>query len=248
MTALTVSESVLSGTVIFLSKTYAKKSFSDFWDVPEVQGLFETDWRHFMDNRTFGYARVSTREQNEDRQIEALTNFGVSKDNIIVDKCSGKDTEREGYQYLKKQILRSGDTLVIKELDRLSRNKADIKNELEYFKDKGVHIRILDIPTTLTDFPPEQMWVMDMINAILIEVLGSTAENERNKIRSRQREGIQAAKKKNIKFGRPNVVKPDNWDSVIAKVDSKQITVTQAIHQLNISRSSYYRLRQNNQI
>ena len=87
-----------------------------------------------------------------------------------------------------------------------------------------------------------------MINAILIEVLGSTAENERNKIRSRQREGIQAAKKKNIKFGRPNVVKPDNWDSVIAKVDSKQITVTQAIHQLNISRSSYYRLRQNNQI
>ena len=201
-----------------------------------------------MDNRTFGYARVSTREQNEDRQIEALTNFGVSKDNIIVDKCSGKDTERKGYQYLKKQILRSGDTLVIKELDRLSRNKADIKKELEYFKEKGVHIRILDIPTTLTDFPPEQMWVMDMINAILIEVLGSIAENERNKIRSRQREGIQAAKKKNIKFGRPNVGKPDNWDSVIAKVDSKQITVTQAIHQLNISRSSYYRLRQNNQI
>ena len=95
-----------------------------------------------MDNRTFGYARVSTREQNEDRQIEALTDFGVSKDNIIVDKCSGKDTEREGYQYLKKQILRSGDTLVIKELDRLSRNKADVKRELEFFKKKGVHIRI----------------------------------------------------------------------------------------------------------
>ena len=73
-----------------------------------------------MDNRTFGYARVSSREQHEDRQIEALTNYGVSRDNIIVDKCSGKDTEREGYQYLKKQILRNGDTLVIKELDRLS--------------------------------------------------------------------------------------------------------------------------------
>ena len=79
-----------------------------------------------MDNRTFGYARVSSREQHEDRQIEALTNYGVSRDNIIVDKCSGKDTEREGYQYLKKQILRSGDTLVIKELDRLSRSKSDI--------------------------------------------------------------------------------------------------------------------------
>lgn len=201
-----------------------------------------------MDNRTFGYARVSTREQNEDRQIEALTNFGVSKDNIIIDKCSGKDTEREGYQYLKKQILRSGDTLVIKELDRLSRNKADIKKELEYFKEKGVHIRILDIPTTLTDFPPEQMWVMDMINAILIEVLGSIAENERNKIRFRQREGIQAAKKKNIKFGRPIINKPENFDFVVNQIDSKKISVSDALKILKVSRSTYYRLRQNNQI
>lgn len=196
-----------------------------------------------MDNRTFGYARVSSKEQHEDRQIEALTKYGVSKDNIIVDKCSGKDTEREGYQYLKKQILRNGDTLVIKELDRLSRNKADIKKELEYFKEKGVHIRILDIPTTLTDFPPEQMWVMDMINAILIEVLGSIAENERLKIRRRQREGIQAAKNKNVKFGRPKIDIPDNWDSVHARVAAKELTVSQAIKLLNISRSSYYRIQ-----
>lgn len=198
-----------------------------------------------MDNRIYGYARVSSREQNEDRQIEALTNFGVSKDNIIVDKCSGKDTEREGYQYLKRQILRSGDILVIKELDRLSRNKNDIKYELEYFKDLGVHVKILDIPTTLTDFPSDQMWVMDMINAILIEVLGSIAENERNKIRSRQREGIEAAKKKNVKFGRPKMDIPDNWDSVHAKVTAKELTVSQAIKLLNISRSSYYRIQNN---
>ena len=107
-----------------------------------------------MDNRTFGYARVSSREQHEDRQLEALTNYGVNRDNIIVDKCSGKDTEREGYQYLKKQMLRNGDTLVIKELDRLSRSKSDIKQELEFFKCNGIHVKILDIPTTLTDFPP----------------------------------------------------------------------------------------------
>lgn len=154
-----------------------------------------------MDNRIYGYARVSSREQNEDRQLEALMRFGVSEQNIIIDKCSGKDTEREGYQYLKRQILRKGDTLVIKELDRLSRNKSDIKRELEQFKEMGVRVKILDIPTTLTDFPSEQMWVMDMINSILIEVLGSIAENERNKIRSRQREGIEAAKKKNVRFG-----------------------------------------------
>ena len=196
-----------------------------------------------MDNRTYGYARVSSREQNEDRQIEALTKFGVHYKNIIVDKCSGKDTEREGYQYLKHQILRSGDTLVIKELDRLSRNKNDIKNELEYFKSMGVRIKILDIPTTLTDFPAEQMWVMDMINAILIEVLGSIAENERHKIRTRQREGIEAAKKKKIPLGRPSLQKPENYDAVLAKVQAKEITVAQAVRMLNISRSSFYRLQ-----
>ena len=201
-----------------------------------------------MDNRTFGYARVSSKEQHEDRQIEALINYGVAKDNIIIDKCSGKDTEREGYQYLKKQILRYGDTLVIKELDRLSRNKSDIKKELKFFKEKNVHIRILDIPTTLTDFPPEQTWVMDMINAILIEVLGSIAENERIKIRKRQREGIDAALKKNVKFGRPKIDIPDNWNSVIEKVETKEISISQALQALNIFRSSYYRLKQNNQI
>ena len=199
-----------------------------------------------MDNRTFGYARVSSREQHEDRQIEALTNYGVSRDNIIVDKCSGKDTEREGYQYLKKQILRNGDTLVIKELDRLSRSKSDIKQELEFFKCNGIHVKILDIPTTLTDFPPEQMWVMDMINAILIEVLGSIAENERLKIRRRQREGIDAALKKNVRFGRPVIAKPENWGTIVKQIDAKEITVSQALQALNISRSSYYRLRQNN--
>lgn len=208
---------------------------------------FLTQKGAFMDNRIYGYARVSTREQNEDRQIEALKNFGVPTENIIVDKCSGKDTERDGYQYLKRQILRNGDTLVIKELDRLSRNKNDIKHELEYFKDAGVHIKILDIPTTLTDFPVEQMWVMDMINAILIEVLGSIAENERNKIRSRQREGITAAKKKNVKFGRPKVAVPDNWNDISKQVKAKEMTVSQAIKILNISRSSYYRM-QNSQI
>lgn len=194
-----------------------------------------------MDNRTYGYARVSSREQNEDRQIEALMKYGVPSENIIVDKCSGKDIEREGYQYLKRQILRAGDTLVIKELDRLSRNKSDIKAELEYFKSIGVRIKILDIPTTLTEFPDEQMWVMDMINAILIEVLGSIAENERNKIRSRQREGIEAARKRKVRLGRPALIKPVNFDSIAARVESKELTVAQAIKILKISRSSYYR-------
>ena len=195
-----------------------------------------------MDSRIYGYVRVSSREQNEDRQFEALTRFGVPPESIIIDKCSGKDTEREGYQYLKRQILRAGDTLVIKELDRLSRNKADIKRELEEFKAKGIRVKILDIPTTLTDFPKEQMWVMDMINSILIEVLGAIAENERNKIRSRQREGIEAAKKKNVRFGRPSKPLPDNWREVLAEVRCGNKKPVEAMKELGISRSCYYRL------
>ena len=197
-----------------------------------------------MDNRIYGYARVSSREQNEDRQVEALVKFGVSEQNIIIDKCSGKDTEREGYQYLKCQILRKGDTLVIKELDRLSRNKSDIKRELEQFKEMGVRVKILDIPTTLTDFPAEQMWVMDMINSILIEVLESIAENERNKIRSRQREVIEAAKKKNVRFGRPSKPLPVNWREVLTDVRNGTKKPVDAIRELGISRSCYYRLWQ----
>lgn len=199
-----------------------------------------------MDNRIYGYARVSTREQNEDRQLEALIRFGVPEQNIIIDKASGKDTEREGYQYLKRQILRKGDTLVIKELDRLSRNKADIKRELEEFKEAGVRVKILDIPTTLTDFPPDQEWVMDMINAILIEVLGAIAENERMKIRARQREGIEAAKKKNVRFGRPQKSLPNNWQQIMADVRNGNKKPVEAIRELGISLSYFYKLYQNN--
>lgn len=195
-----------------------------------------------MENRTYGYARVSTREQNTDRQIEALTKFGVPEQNIIVDKASGKDTEREGYQYLKRQILRSGDTLVIKELDRLSRNKTDIKRELESFKELGVRVKILDLPTTLTDFPPEQLWVQEMVTAILIEVLGSIAENERMKIRARQREGIAAAKRKNVRFGRPPAPLPDNWEKVVQTVKRGEMRPVDAMRVLGMSRSSFYRL------
>ena len=195
-----------------------------------------------MDHRTYGYARVSTREQNTDRQVEALIRFGVPEENIIIDKASGKDTEREGYRYLKHQLLRSGDALVIKELDRLSRNKADIKKELEQFKTMGVRVKILDLPTTLTDFPPEQLWVQEMVTAILIEVLGSIAEAERNKIRARQREGIEAARRKNVRFGRPPAPLPDGWREIMAAVKRGDVRPVDAMRMLGMSRSSFYRL------
>ena len=148
----------------------------------------------------YGYMRVSTKAQNLNRQEDALLEFGVEKDNIFADKESGKNFDREKYQEMK-SILKRNDVLVIKELDRLGRNKEMVKEELEYFKSNGIRVKILNIPTTLIDFPEGQEWVMDMVNNILLEVMSSIAEEERRKIKTRQAEGIAAAKAGGVKFG-----------------------------------------------
>lgn len=196
-----------------------------------------------MHKKVFGYARVSTKKQAEDRQVEALLKYGVDERNIIVDKESGRDMERVGYQSLKHTLLREGDTLVVKELDRLSRNKADIKEELESLKEMGVIVRILNIPTTLIQFSEEQSWVLDMVNNILIEVMGSIAEEERNKIRQRQREGIDCAVERGVLFGRPRVEYPADWDCVMERVKNGEITSVMAMQLLHLKKTTYYKLR-----
>lgn len=195
-----------------------------------------------MGSKVFGYARVSTARQKEDRQVEALLGYGVDGRNIIIDKESGKSMDRQGWQTLKQSLLRRGDVLVVKELDRLSRRKEDVRSELEELRQAGIRVKILDIPTTLTDFPDGQEWVLEMVNNILIEVMGSIAEEERNKIRRRQREGIDTAKAKGVAFGRPRVVKPENWDEVMRHVKNKDITSVQAMELLGLRKTSYYKL------
>ena len=148
----------------------------------------------------YGYMRVSTKAQNLNRQEDALLEFGVEKDNIFADKESGKNFDREKYQEMK-SILKRNDVLVIKELDRLGRNKEMIKEELRYFKDNGIRLKILNIPTTLIDIQEGQEWIIDMVNNILLEVMSSIAEEERKKIKERQAEGIAAAKAVGVKFG-----------------------------------------------
>ena len=145
-----------------------------------------------MESRTFGYARVSTKEQNLDRQLLALAEQGIQERDIIVDKESGKDLDRKGYRLLKDGLLRRGDTLVVTSLDRLSRSKSDIKQELEHFKANGIRLKVLDLPTMMADFPEGQEWVQEMINNILIEVLSTIDEQERLTIRRRQAEGYEA--------------------------------------------------------
>lgn len=192
---------------------------------------------------TWGYARISSMTQHEDRQIKKLKEFGVEERNIIVDKESGKNLERDGYQLLKTKLLRAGDTLVIKELDRLGRKKSDIKRELEEFKAMNIRVKILDIPTTLVDFKEETQWIQEMITNILIEVLGGFAEEERRKILKRQREGIDVALEKGVKFGRPQVQVPEDWERVIALVENKEITSVEAMSLLNLKKTTYYKLR-----
>ena len=192
---------------------------------------------------TWGYARISSMTQHEDRQIKKLKEFGVEERNIIVDKESGKNLERDGYQLLKTKLLRAGDTLVIKELDRLGRKKSDIKRELEEFKAMNIRVKILDIPTTLVDFKEETKWIQEMITNILIEVLGGFAEEERHKILKRQREGIDVALEKGVKFGRPQVQVPEDWERVIAMVENKEITSVEAMSLLNLKKTTYYKLR-----
>lgn len=195
-----------------------------------------------MESRKYGYARVSTKEQNLDRQVIALMEQGIEERNIIVDKESGKDLNRTGYQALKNTMLRKGDILVIKSLDRLSRNKCDIKKELEYFKEKGIRLMVIDLPTTMIDFPEGQTWVMEMVNNILIEVLGTIAEQERETIRQRQAEGIAIAKEKGAYKGRKPIEKPENWDTVIAEMQSGAITATKAMELLGMTRTTFYKL------
>lgn len=195
-----------------------------------------------QENRTFGYARVSSKEQNLDRQIVELRKY-VPENRILVDKASGKNLERESYQALKGALgLRNGDILYITSLDRLSRNKEEIKQELQWFRENKIRLKILDLPTSLIQVPDGQNWILDMIQNILIEVLSSIAEQERLTIRKRQREGIEAAQAKGKQLGRPRIQIPENFEEVFSKWKAGEITGRAAQKELGMSSASFYRL------
>ena len=195
-----------------------------------------------MEHRTYYYARVSTKEQNLDRQLAAFRSLGASEREIITDKESGKDLDRKGYQALKSTILRSGDTLVIKSLDRLSRNKQDIHNELQFFKDNGIRLKVIDLPTTMMDLPEGQEWVFEMINNILIEVLASIAEQERLTTRQRQQEGIAVAREQGKHLGRPKAEFPLDWEETYKSWKQGDLTAVAAMKHLGLKRSTFYNL------
>jgi DNA invertase Pin-like site-specific DNA recombinase len=205
-------------------------------------------------SKEVGYARVSGREQNLERQLVALRQY-VNDDMIVTDKASGKDFNRPGYQSLKVGIgkLVKGDTLYIKSLDRFSRNKEDAKKELQYFASIGVRVKVLDIPSTMIDAPEGQEWIIDMVNNILIEVLTSIAENERQTIKQRQAEGLAVmpmdkttGKKKSIRtgryIGRPSIDFPSNWADIYPLWKSGKISAVKAMEKMQLKKNSFYNL------
>ena len=192
--------------------------------------------------KIYGYAWVSTKDQNLDRQLIALREFGIDDRDIIREKASGKSLNREAYQTLRNQLLREGDTLVIVALDRLSRNKLHIKQELEYYRGRNIRVMVLDMPTTLCQVNEGQEWIIEMINAILVEVLASLAEQERVKTLTRQAEGIEAAKLQGKHLGRPKVKIPEGWDNIYMLWKSGEITAVEAMRKSNLKKSTFYKL------
>ena len=192
------------------------------------------------------YTRVSTKEQNLARQLEEAKSY-KNVDEVFCDKQSGKTYDRPEYERLK-AIVCKGDEVIVKEMDRLGRNKEATKDEIKWFKDNGITLRILELPTTLIDFNGQE-WIADMINNMLIEVLTTIAEQEVKKIDRRRAEGIAAmpivnGKRVSLKtgrtYGRQALDIDDDFEKFFEKQKRGEISVKDCCEHLKISRSTWY--------
>lgn len=193
--------------------------------------------------KVYGYVRVSSTDQNEDRQLIALRKRNIPEKNIFMDKLSGKNTDRPQYQKLF-QKLKSGDLLYVLSIDRLGRNYEDILAGWRVLtKEIGADICVIDMPLLDTRNGKDLMGTF--IADLVLQILSFVAQNERENIKKRQAQGIAAAKAKGVKFGRPEIAVPHNFDSIIRAWEQKQISFSMATKQCNMSEATFYRkLRQ----
>ena len=193
-----------------------------------------------MDMRIHGYARVSTKEQNEARQINALREFGISDRDIYVDKISGKSFDRPEYQRLL-NVIRKGDLLVVLSLDRLGRNYTEVQEQWRHItNDLGADIKILDMPlldTRTNKDTIDSKFVADLV----LQILSYVAEKERMNIKARQAQGIANAKAQGKILGRPRITRPDQWDTVYEQWKEKQITAVAAMKILGLKPNTFYK-------
>ena len=191
-----------------------------------------------MAGTIYGYIRVSTREQNEDRQRLALAALPVPEENIYMDKQSGKDFERPQYRRLVRR-LRRDDLLYVKSIDRLGRNYSEILEQWRMItKEKGVDIAVLDMPLLDTRRGKDLMGTF--LSDIVLQVLSFVAENERDNIRQRQAEGIAAAKARGVRFGRPPLPLPDNFHMLHQAWRGQKITLRQAARACGMPTGTFY--------
>lgn len=205
----------------------------------------------------FGYHRVSTKKQKEDRGEIEIDKFckehGINLEKIYVDKCTGRSFNRPRYVILKEDVLRAGDTLIITETDRLGRNKKDILYELQYFRDNNIRVMILEIPTTLQDLKNMDnnlaCLIVETINNMLIEIYATLAQAEMEKREKRQREGIEAMKLRGEwhKYGRKQIERPQNWYEVLKEWENGNITAVKAMELTGLKKSTFYKLAKEDQ-
>ncbi len=195
---------------------------------------------------TYGYARVSSTDQNEDRQLIALHQAGVDDKFIYIDKQSGKDFNRPQYQKLLRK-LKAGDLIYIKSIDRLGRNYEEIQVQWRILtKEKGVDICVIDMP--LLDTRRGKDLVGTFLSDIVLQVLSFVAENERNNIRQRQAEGIAAARARGVHLGRPVKEAPADFDRIVKAWEKKEITMAEAMQMTGMSETTFYRRRREMQL
>lgn len=187
----------------------------------------------------YGYVRVSSRDQNEDRQMIAMSEVGVPEKHIFLDKQSGKNFDRPQYLKIFKR-LKPGDLLYVMSIDRLGRDYEEIQNQWRILtKEKGIDIVVLDMP--LLDTRRGKDLVGTFLSDVVLQVLSFVAENERNNIRTRQAEGIRAAKKRGVKFGRPAIPLPENFEEIVQKWEEGELELVEVLEQSGLSRGTFYR-------
>lgn len=192
-----------------------------------------------MSNNIYGYIRVSSTDQNEDRQLIALAEIGVSKKNIYIDKQSGKSFDRPQYQKLIKK-LKNGDLLYILSIDRLGRNYEEIQKQWRILtKEKNINICVLNMP--LLDTRREKDLMGTFIADLVLQILSFVAQSERENIKKRQEQGIAAAKAKGVRFGRPEKPIPDNFGKLILDWENKKVSFEDTLKLCNMSEATFYR-------
>ncbi len=211
----------------------------DYFNFANTMGKTEVIQMNQMKSKRYGYVRVSTKEQNEDRQLLAMQQVGIPIDRIFIDKQSGKDFDRPEYQKLLR-VLKEGDLLLVKSIDRLGRDYEEIIEQWRYItKEIKSDIKVIDMPLLDTTLSKDLLGTF--IADLVLQVLSFAAENERENIKQRQREGIDAAQARGVRFGRPGVKISPEVEHTILKYMQKKLPLQEALRQSGLSQGTFYR-------